>query len=265
MVNEIAVGGAALGIDLLRRVLGGSANEVGEALRRLTEYRLRNVGRVVENAAGKVSDEAGEVPMRVAMRVLEEASNADDAAIVDYLGGVLASSHTLVGRDDRGAAWTALISTMSTYQLRFHYILYREFRRLVMDQTVNLAEEGTSDYPIFIPMDDYRRAMEFGENEDEDSLTGHVLIGLFRLGLLQERFTVAGSKNVLWRHWHGDITTGGFVGTITIFGVELFLWALGWGGSHVNTIIDPAAPLEDVFADVPATPGARLVQRGRSR
>jgi hypothetical protein len=75
----------------------------------------------------------------------------------EYFGGVLASSRTEVGRDDRGAAFVALIGRLSSYQIRSHYFFY-----------------------TFVPMQSYASAMEFGEDENFDVLLSHVLFGLSR-------------------------------------------------------------------------------------
>ncbi|HEY3881349.1 MAG TPA: hypothetical protein VGM12_22375, partial [Trebonia sp.] len=42
--------------NLLLRVLGPTADAIGEALGRFTAYRLRNVGRIVERADKKSND-----------------------------------------------------------------------------------------------------------------------------------------------------------------------------------------------------------------
>ncbi len=82
---------------LLKRVLGPPADALGDALARWVEFRTVNVGRVVEIADRKLSargDQAGEVPIRVGARILEEGSYCDDQVVAEYLGGVLA-----VGQD----------------------------------------------------------------------------------------------------------------------------------------------------------------------
>lgn len=113
----------------LRSLLGPAAHEVGEALRRWVEFRLRNVGRVAENAEGKsraLEQQPGTVSVRTAMAVFEAASYSDDELMADYLGGVLASSASPGGRDDRGVTWIAQVSRMSSYALRIHYITTRQ-------------------------------------------------------------------------------------------------------------------------------------------
>jgi hypothetical protein len=83
--------------DLVLKMLGPSADYIGEALAQYTEKAHKNLGRVVANAVGKARDrldEEGSVPPRVLMEVANQGLYAEDPVTVDYLGGVLASSRT---------------------------------------------------------------------------------------------------------------------------------------------------------------------------
>jgi hypothetical protein len=74
---------------------------------------------------------------RVAFKALSEAAFNDDELVADYLGGVLAGS---TADDDAGVAVVALIGRLSALQLKLHYLIYRELRRL-WPGTVNLSME----------------------------------------------------------------------------------------------------------------------------
>lgn len=90
----------------LARVLGPSADAVGQALRRYTEYQLRNVRRIVESADAKSSslDEGAIANARVAHVVLADGPYCDDELTAHYLGGLLAGSRSPQGRDDRAVS-----------------------------------------------------------------------------------------------------------------------------------------------------------------
>lgn len=84
---------------------------------------------------------------RVAFKALTEASITDDEVVADYLGGVLAASEP---NDDAGAAIVALIGRLSSQQLRLHYLIYREFRRVwPQGKSVNLHDSGRVNVPGF--------------------------------------------------------------------------------------------------------------------
>src|SRR2546430_14920034 len=90
---------------LLYKVLGPTADYLGEGLQGLAEQRVQNLQRVLAHADRKLGPDAegrsGAVPPRVLKGVLEEGSYWDDELGAEYIGGVLASSRTEAPRDDR--------------------------------------------------------------------------------------------------------------------------------------------------------------------
>src|SRR5208283_3371005 len=65
----------------------------------------------------------------VLKEVLSEGYFCEDELQAMYLGGVLASSKSSVSRDDRAIAYCSLVSSLSSYQLRTHCILYSTILR----------------------------------------------------------------------------------------------------------------------------------------
>jgi len=192
-----AVAGGVLGgyvakraADGLGRLLGPAADEAALALGRFTETRLRNVGRVLDaaerKAAGSDAGPGCAVPLRLALRVLDEGSYAEDGLVVEYLGGVLASSRTPRGRDDRGNSFLALVARLSTYHLRMHYILHSEMRRVLHAQRLSLGDldDIRANGRVFVPRSTYLTAMDYGDGEDADAITNHSLWWLDREQLL---------------------------------------------------------------------------------
>lgn len=222
----------------LKMIFGPSAEEVGIALRRYTERRLHNVGRIVENAESKSADHGtpGSVPMRVAMRILEEGSYSDDTLVLEYLGGVLASSRTKVGRDDRGNTYTSLVSRMSTYDLRTHYIFYSEIRRVLLGKDVALFDVNDRDLYVFIPMRTYIPAMDFSSDENPRVIQTSTLHNLKREGLID--FEVSGKVDSLQRYYPLADEPGAVV-RATATGIELYLWAQGQGQMDHNVFLSP--------------------------
>ena len=166
--------------NLLIRVFGPTADAIGEALGRYTTYRLRNVGRIVERADEKSGGKRGAANPRVAHILLEDGSYCDDEVMVDYLGGVLAASRTPTGRDDRAASWSNLITSLSSLQIRAHYLLYREWAaRLHQVEGINLGLDSGRDMAE-MQLD----AMEFigsllaGEDIEPSSALAHAVLGV---------------------------------------------------------------------------------------
>ena len=101
---------------------------------------MRRVFAHAERKLGPEQLEApGAVPPRVLKGVLEEGSFCEDEVMAEYLGGVLASSRSEVSVDDRGTALLAVISGLSTYQLRTHYTMYTTARQQLVGRDINLA------------------------------------------------------------------------------------------------------------------------------
>jgi hypothetical protein len=95
---------------LLVRALGPAADEIGTALARWTSFRVGNVERIAL-ATTRLADKrgrSGSAPPRVAHRILGDGSWNDDSVMIEYLSGVLASSLTPAGRDDRAVVWSGL-------------------------------------------------------------------------------------------------------------------------------------------------------------
>ena len=92
--------------DVVSRILGPTADYLGDEFREFTRKRMDNVGKIFSNAERKLGNKLhnpGQVPPKVLKTIINEGSYSDDDIAVEYFGGVLASSRTDVSRDDRGA------------------------------------------------------------------------------------------------------------------------------------------------------------------
>lgn len=250
----LTVLGTALGSQkLVEKILGPTADYLGAGMRDWTEQRVKNVGRVFENAKKKLGDRIdgpGKVPPKVLKGILGEGSYCEDEVAADYFGGVLASSRTEVGRDDRGAAFVALLGRLSTYQIRSHYFFYSLIRIVYEGLKENIGvAEGRQRLTTFIPVTAYIVAMEFGKSENVPAIISHVMFGLSREALIEGQFMFGGAE--LSKKY--PVASGpGIVFAPSALGVELFLWAHGQGDLQTNSILNPAVHLT---SDVQITSG----------
>jgi len=234
---------AALGVKLLLDVCGPTAKYVGGELASYTQIGAQNLKRVFENAAKQINDQnkiEGQVPPRVLKEILSEGYFCEDEIQAMYLGGVLASSKGPISRDDRAISYCSLVSSLSTYQLRTHCILYSALLR------TKYLQIGNPPYPIkenifgwiqnhgltvIIREIDYQSAMEFSGVEQPTIIAQHSFVGLEKKGLSEGGFHVCHSRNpnnpkeseVPFRYFYP-----------TILGVELFLWGQGFGDSGLE-------------------------------
>jgi hypothetical protein len=249
VVEPIATGAVAVYLgkkatDGLSRLFGDSADEFSHAMGRFTREKLRNVGRVIENADQKTEPAAapGAIPSRVAYRILEEGSYSDDEIVVEYLGGVLASSRTPAGRDDRGNTLTALVSRLSTYHLRTHYIAYAALQRILNDTDLNLyiSTDRSAKARFLLPFTIYLDAMDFTEDEEFSHLWLSCLYALKRESLIE--WSTGGSLEHV-RQMYKNAPAAGMVLTPTVPGIELYMWALGKGqGNAVRKFLECQPP-----------------------
>jgi hypothetical protein len=240
------------------------ADALGQALARWVEARTQNVGRIIENADKKLGarrELPGSVPMRVAGRILEEGSYCDDDLVVEYLGGVLASSRSGISRDDRGARWVSLVTSMSAYEIRLHYLLYRVTHDLFrgMDHVVDWANDTSAAYRVIVYWRDLRDAMDFVDSEVASAadIVNEAMFALVRLGLVL-RWRLADARIFDTRYDTRVHPDGALMFVPSAIGVQLFMWAHGLPDDWRHWI-DSRIELADF--DAPAPP-ATLFKSG---
>jgi hypothetical protein len=253
--------GTALGSkDLVIKILGPTADYLGTGMREWTERGVQNIGRVFENARKKLGDRIetpGAVPPKVLKGIISEAPFCDDELAAEYFGGVLASSRSGVSRDDRGAAFAALVGRLSAYQIRAHYFFYSLVRILYEGIAENIgAQQGREKLKTFIPIQTFGTAMEFGPGEKGDVLLSHVMFGLAREALIESSFNYGPLPDI--RSYYPEADTSGIVISPSALGVELFLWAHGRGDLAACAILDGGVELKS-DTKINTSPGCRSV------
>jgi hypothetical protein len=234
------LGGAMGSAKLIEKILGPTAEYLGGGLRDWTERSLKNVRRIFERAAERLGngvDAPGAVPPKVLKGILEEGPFCDDDLAAEYYGGVLASSRSEVGRDDRGAALISLLGRLTNYEIRSHFYFYKAMRLLFEGLDVNIGvTEGRVQLRMFVPMDEYVAALEFSDQEDLAPILSHVMFGLSREALIEEGFYYGDADSLRGRYPQAD-RPGILVGPSAL-GVELFLWAHGQGHHAIHDFLD---------------------------
>ena len=244
--------------DVVTRLLGPTADYLGAEMQQFTQRRLETIGRILRNAADKAQDrldEPGAVPPRVLRSIVNEGSFQDDELTVEYFGGVLASSRTAISRDDRATIFTDLISRLSTYQIRTHYIAYSILHDLLINRPVSPYSNFVSSIStISIPWTVYLEGMNFTAEEKKQlrSIMEHTSWGLkkedlvtgFRYGADIELFPDLGDAIVF---------------TPSTAGVELFLRAHGIKFNSAGDILSRHLRLT-VECPVTILPGSEIVR-----
>ena len=240
MVEPLTTVGAGLAVlgskDLLTKLLGPSADYLGENLKGLVEKSHVNLNRVFSNALKKLGDRAdhpGAVNPRILKRIVDEGRFCDDPLMAEYLGGVLASSKVDVSRDDRGTFYLSEINSLSSYQLRTHYLIYAAIVRSkkTLDQDLSYWFKDDS-ITVAIPESGYVAGMEFSETESQNDIAYHSFLGLEMKGLSERGI------DLMTPHEHSDLAVPFRYFWPTRYGFELFLWGLGLGQTQTTSYFD---------------------------
>ena len=159
---------------------------------------------------------------------MQEGSFCDDELAAEYFGGVLASSRSEIPRDDRGASLARLVSRLTTYQLRTHYLLYSVIKTAFNGQNIIINKpEGPGELATYLSRSSYSAGMELSPKEDLLVIIGHSMFGLYREDLLN-RF-ISTTKEDLAENYETEAEENGIIFQPSALGVELFLWAHGRG------------------------------------
>lgn len=253
----LTVLGTAVGsAKLVGKLLGPTADYIGMGLKEWTSKRVKNIATIFNVAAkrlGTAVDEPGQVPPKVLRNVLEEGSFCDDELSAEYYGGVLASSRSTISRDDRGSCFLSIVTRLSTYQLRAHYVFYKTYIDLYCPPDFNLYDGLQRNRKgVLMPFEVFHPAMQMNEKEIETDVSTHVLNGLARESLLARHWAI-GHDDYLTRWMTESVSGCGVIYAASIVGLELYMWAMGMGqkaiGQFMNSVDDrPAIPGIEISA-----------------
>lgn len=226
--------GGAWGV---RKVFGPSLDVVGTSVAEVTQATVDRIEHVLRAGRDRLSardDQPGDVSERSLRRIVEVATSQDDDLVLEYLGGVLASSKVSGVRDDRGASWGALIDGLSSYALRTHYIAYMCLRKELLDRQLSYNSADVPNIQLFISLTDYAQSMAL-DKEEPLALTTYVVSVLVKESLISPTYGQDEGKPV--QAFKGS--RGMFISP-SILGIQLFMWGLGYGDLPLESYVDPA-------------------------
>ena len=243
---EVGTGLALLGsAKLVAKLRGPTADYIGSGVKTWTEKRVANVKNIFAIASNRIGpriEEAGQVPPKVLKGILEDGSFCDDSLAAEYFGGVLASSRSGVPRDDRGAYFIALISKLSTYQIRAHYVIYHMVKQLFDGSGLQITKQSEVEkMRVFVPFELFGQALDFSPDEVKnfEALLTHILTGLGKENLIANSY-VSGSMEFMQSYFKGAAANG-LIFQPTLYGALLFLWAYGEGLKKPNSFLDTSS------------------------
>ena len=171
--------------DMLNKLLGPTAEYLGEKTKGLVEKADINLDNIFKKAWAKLGnriEQPGIISPRILKNISDEGCFCEDELAAEYFGGILASSRSEEGRDDRGLSYLDVVKTLSVYQIRLHYYFYSLLRKKLFGTALSdLIEKLT-----FVPWETYIKIIDFSETEDADIVITHSLNGLKRHDLIQK-------------------------------------------------------------------------------
>lgn len=240
---ELGSGLALLGsAKLIEKLLGPTCEYIGQNIQNLTKKMHENIAKIFVSAENKLGDKIntdGAVPPKVLKSILENGSWCDEELQCEYFGGVLASSRSSISRDDRGAYYSSLISTLTSYQIRAHYLIYHQIHNIFSGQEHNICEASERrKLEIYIPINSFIAAMDFSKEEAANfgALLAHVCFGLSRSGLIENSFLYGPPDSL--KEVYQEAKEYGIILQPSQPGVELFMWAYGYGQKPTNDFFD---------------------------
>ncbi len=230
-------GGLLASKDILIKLLGPTADYLGECARELVEKGHSNLGRVLRVTCEKLRseiDRPGQVNPRVFKNVFDEGRFVEDAFSAEYFGGITASARTADGKDDSALPWVALVKSLSSLQIRLHFTIYSLFARLPNERKDTNDPTSISDLELRIPADEMLAALEL-KGSDRAAKFLWAAQGLIDCDLLSPESTWSIDGVQRSKKRRSPATE-----SIALRGTErggiLFLRALGLNGLHPEII-----------------------------
>ena len=227
--------------DLLIKVAGPTADYVGNETKNLVEKSHNNIKKILNNSVkvlGSKADYPGQVSSRILKRVYDVGAFCEDDLTLEYLGGVLASSRSDNFNDERSLNFFSLLESMSSYQIKAHYIFYTILRKKCMDWEINFEDKNwMRDMIVFIPFEEFVNSMDLKLNERSlrDLFLPHIFWGLKRLELISH--LSYGNVSVICAHYP-EANGPGFIIYPSLFGIELYMWVNGHSDTPLFHFLD---------------------------
>ena len=128
-----------------KKLLGPTFDAIGKDLASLYES---GTNKILASACRKTKDmEDGKVAnLRIAHDILRNGPYSTDDLVLEYFGGLLASSRTSEGWKDDATPFVDVVKSLSSSQLRLHYSLYNALEQSVLlDPEIRRSSSSGSD------------------------------------------------------------------------------------------------------------------------
>ena len=241
--------------DLLSKLLGPSAEYVGGEIKNLIQRCNINIDGIFRRALVKVGPNAengGIVNTRVLKHILDEGRFCEDPMVAEYYAGILTASRGEDPTDDRAVGLLTELKTMSHYQIKAHYLIYCSIHNLHRSSKMNFAhEKNLKRIRVLLSYEAFIGSLSLPiDSIHQTDIVLHALSGMAKRGLIVHDY--AYSSSPCWQLGNASISHPAVLVTPTIYGIELFLWAIGSTerSSHRFTQLDLESELSTMDTSI---------------
>jgi hypothetical protein len=124
---------------MLQKTLGPTLDEIGKDIASLYGKGVKKINEAAQRKIENIDDGA-RANLRVARDVFFNGSFSENDISAEYFGGILAASRTNDGKDDGAIFYLDIVKSLSSSQLKLHYLVYRHLNELLA------ADKARSDF-----------------------------------------------------------------------------------------------------------------------
>ena len=239
-LTSVGAGLAVIGSkDLLVKILGPTADYMGDELQGLVHKCNINLDNIFSIANLKLKtriNDSGSVNPRILKNIIDEGRFCENSLTAEYYGGILAASKNDDENDDRGITFLKQLESMSSFQIRFHYIIYYSIQNIFKKTGLN---PGTSadckKMKVFFPFELLHKIMCVDSSPAGWRIISHSAVGLKKMGLI-ENYRYGLIEDII--NEYPKVDDKGFLITPNLSGAELFLWGAGVEGNSGHDFLE---------------------------
>ena len=228
--------------DGIEKLLGPTFEYYGQGLKSVIEgFNVKakeNIQKIFERAIvkkGKDLEKDGVINPRIIKEIVFDGAFGDTNVIQEYYSGILASARTADG-NDACIQYINVLKGLSSRQLKLHYVIYTKFLMDNKGKDCNLHTNENS-INVYFSTEEIFKIFDFSTGEELDNFTSNDLPAIYHADLVRsyEFDTNKNEKQFKFR--------------ITLFGVSLFLQALGFGNVFAPKCLNDEK-IEDIVNSV---------------
>jgi hypothetical protein len=244
-VTTTAIAGGALTFIIkpqIEKLLGPTVEYYGEELRDyFKKRRAQNCNNILEKSIkllGSRLENIGSISTRIVGHLLTDGSFIENELMQEYYAGIIASSRTNDPIEDRALIFLKLLSEMSHYEIKSHYLFYSKIRDLNLNTRYNIFSSIESqmikgyvsynEFETFLGIKDW-------EYYDKKVLLSDIFFRFDKSALI-ENFIYGNIKRI--RNIDPNTHEGDISFSCSVFGVQFYLWAHGEGLRQASDFFD---------------------------